>query len=346
MRRLVTLAAFLVVVLSVQIVWGDLQPAVTNAKFGFKVQAPTRWDAQPLPPATDYKSLGVDEDIFRLLIEETNIEPLLIYKGPAQSDAEFRLFRMDAKDIDAAAAASEKYAKSCGYGASTAKADFKPKCPKTTMKKITFSRSNWGDQMTILLLPAINANGAFLLTYQYYTAQKQYISIVEDSAKSFAFAPKETGTPKPGKKNELPAGWNQIETENYIIQYNDDNVDKVKLFAKRIERLHTFHAKLLPRKPEYEKNRPKAMRGKLTVKYFKDRNGFDGYAGDQGVYGAAAYFSPGQNEIAFYLTGWTKETMCILYHEATHQYLQEFVGGPRVDFHTWINEGTSEYFFA
>ena len=82
------------------------------------------------------------------------------------------------------------------------------------------------------------------------------------------------------------------------------------------------------------------------IKYFKDEKGFNGYAGDNGVFGAAAYYSPGQSEIAFYDTGWSKESLAILYHECTHQYLHDFVGGPRVNFHIWINEGLAEYFFA
>ena len=85
----------------------------------------------------------------------------------------------------------------------------------------------------------------------------------------------------------------------------------------------------------------------MTVKLFKDSDTFNSYAAANGVGGAAAYFSPMQNELCGYKTTSQGKQLSIhiMYHEAMHQYLHALFG-EEVRIPIWLNEGMAEYFFG
>lgn len=74
---------------------------------------------------------------------------------------------------------------------------------------------------------------------------------------------------------------------------------------------------------------------------------FSSYAASNGVTGAAAYFSPSQNELVAYKTvdEGKKKTFNIIYHEASHQYIHLYMGG-NVEIPIWLNEGMGDYFYG
>ena len=342
--RISFLAAVLLALLSLPAL-AELQKAHIDKQEGYSIRMPSRWESQPLPPPKDYEALGMKKPSAEML-EKQEIVPLLIFKGP--QGEEFRLFRMKADDLEGAKKPALKFASTRNYGRTKEEEKFKYRSSKTKGIYLKYSSKGWRTQWNIYHFIAVNNNGSFLLTYSYDSQKKSTKDRIFESAKSFSFVKKKAPKKKThlDERIDLPPGWHLLETSNYYIQYNVKQKDKVVDFGNKIERLTKAHRKVLPRKPEIEKLRPKKQRKKFVIKYFKDYGAFQGYAGDQGVFGAAAYYSPSQGEIAFYLSGWKKRTMCILYHECTHQYLQEFVGGPRVGFHIWINEGLAEYFFA
>ncbi|RKY18597.1 MAG: hypothetical protein DRP90_05425 [Planctomycetota bacterium] len=323
-----------------------LQKPHVDKVHGFSIRLPSRWETQPLPAPTDYEALGLDPEAADLL-KNDKVTPLLIYKGP--QGCEFRLFKLDAAGLDEAVSLVKDFAALQGDKNLVSEEDFRLSDRKTKAKYLLYKRkSRWSKgEWNNCYFVAFNSNGAFLLYYSWFSTYRQYRKQVLDSARSFSWV-KKTARPAPeiDPRVDLPPGWKVYESENYIIQYNCSDRRKVAEFAARIEKLHKAHVSVLPPRPDLEKLRPRKQWRKFVIKYFKDRKGFQGYAGDQGVWGAAAYYSPTQGEIAFYLTGWTKQTLCILYHECTHQYLHTFVGGPRVPFHIWIDEGLAEYFFA
>ncbi len=324
-------------------VHADLEKPLVDKRLGYKIALPKRWESQPLPPPTDYDAMGVSREEAEMY-EQKTVEPLLINKGP--QGCEFRLFRLDAADINSAVTVASDYMKTRRFDSIGEGKDVKLACRKTTMKLFELSKSAYGRTWVYPTFVASSENGSFLLLYAYLSTYRQYAKQIQESAVSFAWVKKEEGAPDESTDSRLdtPEGWDVLETQNYLIQYNEPNPDKVKEFGRMIERLHAVQDQVLPRDPQLEKLRPNKQRPKFIVKYFKDSTGFQNYARDEGVYGAAAYYNPSRGEIAFYLTGWKKQTLGILFHECTHQYLQELVGGPRVRFHICFNEGLAEYF--
>ncbi len=321
----------------------------TNDEFGLKIGLPDRWLSQPIPPKTDYDSLGMSGWLAELL-DDDRIIPLFIFKGP--QDCEFRLFSLKVENMEKALEVAQSYAEMCQLGKALKVTDFKVTCGKTKVKTMRYTSTGrpadgWDDgTFAHHYFVAQNENGYYFYFYVYFVQYKKYEAEIMDSAKSFAFSKKKEVKKDADSRKQLPPGWSVLETENYLIQYNEPDATKVKNFGARIEKLHAAHVKVVPPDKEMEKIRPAVSKHKFAIKYFKDKAGFDGYAADNAVWGAAAWYSPGQGEIVFYLTGWSKETLAILYHECTHQYLQDLVGGPKIRFHTWINEGLAEYFFA
>ena len=251
---------------------------------------------------------------------------------------------MNASDIDECEDLVRTYAKNRRVKGLKKFKKFRNSCRKTKMKVGTAQYGEWRT-WNVLFYIASNENGSFLLYFEYLEGRKQYLRDIEDCAKSFGYYKKEKqDNEDQDERIDLPPGWDVFETDHYLIQNNLGDASKVRDFARRVEILNKYHRKVVYPREDLEKIRPNKQRPKFIIKYFKDHKGFLGYAGDEGVWGAAAYYSPSRGEIAFYLSGWKKKSQGILYHEATHQYLQEFVGGPRVRFHIWINEGLAEYF--
>ncbi|GAB4154183.1 MAG: hypothetical protein Kow00107_04330 [Planctomycetota bacterium] len=343
LRTMVFCLAALVVIFPLEAI-GEIDKPIVNSLYGFKIGIPKRWESQPLPPPTDYEAMGIGAEEAELY-EEKKIVPVLINKGP--QGCEFRLFVLDSPDMAGAIELAKSYFSTKGIKTLPDFEDVRNSCRKTKLKHTSVSATSWGGNAWIYdAYIANNENGSFLLIYIHLSTYKQYEKQIEESAKSFAWSKKEENpVNEPGDRRlDLPKGWALLETENYLIQYNETNTEKVKEFGKKIEKLHSYHEKVIAPDPQLEQLRPKKQTRKFIIKYFKNSKGFQEYGGDEGVYGAAAYYNPSRGEIAFYFMGWKKQTLGVLFHECTHQYLQEFVGGPRVRFHIATNEGLAEYF--
>ena len=322
--------------------FGEVDKPIVNKELGFKISLPKRWDSQPLPPAPEYKRLGMKP---KDIEDSKRVAPLLVYKGGDGSEC--RVLTVDEPDFDEALELVKVYAKTQRIKDLGQFKAYEVKCRKTKMKVANFTYSSWGGRVwENFYYVANNENGSFLITYSYLQGRKQYLKDIEASAKSFGYYKKSKPKDKDDvdERLDLPPGWKLYETAHYLIQYNETSDEKVKDFGKRIELLNKAHRSVIKPDPNLEQIRPNKQLKKFIIKYFKNHKGFQKYASDEGVRGAAAYYSPMRGEIAFYLSGWKKMTQGILYHECTHQYLHEFIGGPRVRFHIWINEGLAEYF--
>ncbi|MFA4987446.1 MAG: DUF1570 domain-containing protein, partial [Candidatus Brocadiia bacterium] len=345
MRKILLLAVILAVLTSPA--YGELQDPYTDKDYGFKISLPKRWESQPIPPSTDYEALDISEEQ-RKLLEDKEIIPLLINKE--SNGGTFRMFKLKPDDLESAEKMAREFARTKNCGELIDRTEVRLGCRKTKMICLHYERSQkWWDGTTIWAIfyfVANNPNGSFLLTYLYDAAMKPYAQAVIDSSKTFAYVEKKKGSEGDPveDKYDLAPGWKACKTANYFIQYNEKSDERVKEFGQRIEMLHAAHVKVMQPIPELEEMRPVKQHKRFLIKYFKDYESFSNYAGDQGIGGAAAWYSPEQGEIAFFNMGWKRLTAGVLAHEGTHQFLQEFVGGPRVSFHIAFNEGMAEYF--
>lgn len=155
----------------------------------------------------------------------------------------------------------------------------------------------------------------------------------------------------------LLAGWKVQKTANYDIQYNCDTAFAV-LVGRHMEAILLEYQKFFPLDSfgggpvtvEGQEARPSSQKvtlDRMTVKLFASNEEFQSYAASNGVGGAAAYFSPGQNELVGYKTRDMGKDLSIhiMYHEAMHQYLHALFG-EEVRIPIWLNEGMAEYFFG
>lgn len=208
------------------------------------------------------------------------------------------------------------------------------------------------------------------------------VAIVSDGEKSFALeftgglARAEKATPErlktvmtfqflTGKEIEkirkagppLLPGWKVHKTANYDIQYNCDSAFAVTV-GKHMEAILLEYQKFFPldsfgggpvtvEGQEKQPSSQKVTLERMTVKLFGAQDEFNSYAASNGVGGAAAYFSPMQNELVGYKTvsEGKKLSIHIMYHEAMHQYLHALFG-EEVRIPIWLNEGMAEYFFG
>ena len=136
------------------------------------------------------------------------------------------------------------------------------------------------------------------------------------------------------RKRKLIKGWKALDTENYLIVYNEE-VKKPLLrnIAKHIEAL---------RAQVYEKLFPpaKQIQAISVVRVCKDKQEYHRYGGPMG---SAGYWSRGDEELVFYQDKSNKkDSLRVLYHEAFHQYIHYAVGD--VAPHSWFNEGHGDYF--
>jgi hypothetical protein len=153
-------------------------------------------------------------------------------------------------------------------------------------------------------------------------------------------------TKNPGTIQTLPSGWKMFQTPNYDIQYETDETF-AKECGKHLEAILKEYQRRFPMERSMDENGPAPEVRRFTVKCFKSRETFNSYAAANGVSGAAAYFSPAQNELVCYKTvdEGKKKSFHILYHEASHQYIHLYMG-EEVDIPIWLNEGVAEYFFG
>jgi hypothetical protein len=156
---------------------------------------------------------------------------------------------------------------------------------------------------------------------------------------------------------QLLPGWKVQKTEHYDVQYNCDTAFAV-LVGRHMEAILLEYQKVFPLESfgggpvvvEGKEEQPTSQKTKLermTVKLFASNDEFQSYAASNGVGGAAAYFSPMQNELVGYKTRDQGKDLSIhiMYHEAMHQYLHGLFG-EEVDIPIWLNEGMAEYFFG
>lgn len=151
----------------------------------------------------------------------------------------------------------------------------------------------------------------------------------------------------------LCAGWKTYRTRKYHIEYSTDDAFARKLGAE-LELIRKVYEKAIPTKNKVPM---------CVVKAFANAEDFYAYSG---AYGAAAYWSPRQEEIVCYkfkggkVKTDTKEekeitdkeeainvTFKIIYHEGFHQYMHYVMGHERMIYiPSWLNEGLGDYFFG
>ncbi|MBI3271840.1 MAG: DUF1570 domain-containing protein [Planctomycetes bacterium] len=146
----------------------------------------------------------------------------------------------------------------------------------------------------------------------------------------------------------LGPGWSSFTTAHYEIQYNGDE-EFARELGKHLEAILAEYQRRFPMDLERAVGEGGEAKGyrRFTVKSFKTEQEFASYAAQNGVTGAAAYFSPAQNELVAYKTvdEGKRKTFHILYHEASHQYMYLYLGGD-VEIPIWLNEGVAEYFYG
>ena len=168
------------------------------------------------------------------------------------------------------------------------------------------------------------------------------------------------GAARAGKRVELKMGslcsdWNTLVSSrgNYIIEYAT-RPDFAKRAAEEMEQIQALYRHVLPTQKPIPPCR---------IKIFDREEEFEAYSG---AYGAAAYWSPMQEEIVGYrfegdkLKLDSKEeftiaeeknpeevTFKVLYHEGFHQYMHFYMGRARnIYVPSWLNEGMGDYFFG
>ncbi len=156
-------------------------------------------------------------------------------------------------------------------------------------------------------------------------------------------------------RSALCADWNILRSAKgwYVIEYAT-KPEFAKRAGEEMEQIMALYKQVLPTQKAIPPCR---------IKLFDREDDFQYYSG---AYGAAAYWSPGQEEIVAYrfegdkLKVDSKEeftiaedknpedvTFKILYHEGFHQYMHFSMGRDRgVYVPSWVNEGLGDYFFG
>lgn len=157
------------------------------------------------------------------------------------------------------------------------------------------------------------------------------------------------------QRGALCSDWEMMPSAkgNYLLEYATSK-EYAKKCGEELEQIQMLYKQVIPS----AKGIPQCR-----VKIF-DREEDYMYYGR--LYGSAAYWSPGQEEVVCYkfegdkVTLDSKEeftvaeerapeetTFKILYHEAFHQYMFYMMGrGRRVYVPSWLNEGLGDYFFG
>ncbi len=180
------------------------------------------------------------------------------------------------------------------------------------------------------------------------------LAVFDQAAKSFWILPQAqlSAAKRRTRNGVVMPGWKTIKTRNYTIEYSTRD-EYAKRIAKHIERVRAFYRKTIPT----GKGIPKCH-----IKLFDNEEDFQYYAQAPG---AAAYWSPGQEEMVAYRFSGDKlklhdeemvlstdrnpeeETFHIMNHEGFHQYMYYLMGRDRgVYVPSWLNEGVGDYFFG
>lgn len=157
------------------------------------------------------------------------------------------------------------------------------------------------------------------------------------------------------EKSALCSDWQLLRSSkgNYLIEYAT-STEYAKKCGEELEQIQALYRQVIPS----AKGIPQCR-----VKVFDREEDFQYYGLSPG---AAAYWSPGQEEVVCYKFEGDKVTLDsreeftvaeerpaeettfkILYHEAFHQYMYYMMGkGRRIYVPSWLNEGLGDYFFG
>jgi hypothetical protein len=130
--------------------------------------------------------------------------------------------------------------------------------------------------------------------------------------------------------NKLPPGWDYIRTDRYLFLYNADK-NFVKGMSEQIEKIRNVYEDLYPPTEPIE-----------DVSIVRVCNSRDEYMAYGGSAGSGGYWSPYHKELVFFDQSPRTETLCVLNHEAFHQYIYYYYG--ELSPHSWYNEGHGDYF--
>jgi hypothetical protein len=157
-------------------------------------------------------------------------------------------------------------------------------------------------------------------------------------------------------RSALCSDWSSLKSSkgNYLIEYAT-SADYAKRCGEELENILMLYRQVLPTQKSLTQCRVKVFDREEDFMYYGQ------------MPGAAAYWSPGQEEIVAYKFEGDKVkfdsaeeftiaderapeevTFKILYHEAFHQYMYYTIGGRgrRVYVPSWLNEGLGDYFFG
>ncbi|MCE9582621.1 MAG: DUF1570 domain-containing protein [Planctomycetes bacterium] len=349
--RLLTLALFAISALPV--LAQSKQTPYVDADNGIYLMPPDKWKCIPTPKEMKYKEWapeehvkmvakwsapGVDADNYAMSLELYSIK--------------------DAKDLDAAIKAY-KEEKSGRGGTFDVKKEQDFILPNGRFKgKLFFAATSARSAFANISGIVSNGEKSFVMEFSCGLARgekkiAEWLPIMQ----SFQFL-KEKDIAAIRKRGPiLLPGWAVNKTAHYDVQYNCDAAFAM-VIGKQLEAILLEYQKFFPL--ESFGGGPQTVEGKeaapstqkvtlerMTVKLFGKEEEFDSYAASNGVGGAAAYFSPMQNELVGYKTvsEGKKLSIHIMYHEAMHQYLHALFG-EEVRIPIWLNEGMAEYFFG
>ncbi len=180
------------------------------------------------------------------------------------------------------------------------------------------------------------------------------LALFDQTAKSFWILPQAqlSAAKRKTRNGVVLPGWKTMRSKNYTIEYST-SVEYAKRISKHIERIRAFYRQVIPT----GKGIPKCH-----IKLFDNEEDFQYYGQAPG---AAAYWSPAQEEMVAYRFSGDRlklhdeemtvsadrnpeeETFHIMNHEGFHQYMYYLMGRERgVYVPSWLNEGMGDYFFG
>ena len=295
---------------------------------GFTFRPPKGWKEIPVPPPSSYR----DDSGEKKEVQE-DFEMVTNFQGTAHGGREpgVQVFRVNgAKTVDEAL---KKFKKELSYSQYRKIAEEKDvTVNKVPAKRILVTTGDHGWTHNELLIAAYDR--AYRIDFFHDSAKSETHNqkkFLDATFNSFAILEKL----EEGRK--LPSGWSSITTAHYDIQHNAMRPESAQELAAHLEKILAYYQKLFPCDAAMER---------FTVKFFKNEDEFSTYAASNGVGGAAAYFSPSQNELVAYDSGAKKMNFGIIYHEGNHQYMHYYMGEADREIPTWLSEGLAEYFYA
>lgn len=130
--------------------------------------------------------------------------------------------------------------------------------------------------------------------------------------------------------DKLPPGWSHLRTDRYLFLYNADK-KFVKGMAEQIEAMRDVYEVMYP--PE------EPIEDVSIVRVCNSRSEYMAYGGSSG---SGGYWNSREKELVFFDQAPRTETLCVLNHEAFHQFIFYFYG--ELAPHSWYNEGHGDYF--